>query len=147
MLCVGFVVLVLAWFALAMVAGSWESFYTSYRPPRIALGLKFGFSALASFALAIGVALGHRWARWLSIVVAVLLLCFSVLMFWDGYLRIKPLYSGEESSEVFGSLIFSVTSLCVLVAMFIPAARGYFEPTRAGNSGNGDTSTTSHSGN
>jgi TRAP-type C4-dicarboxylate transport system permease small subunit len=86
---------------------------------------------LALIGIALGVALGRRWARWTSIVLAALILCLSALMFWDGYLRVKPKYSGEESSEVFGALIFSATSLCVLVAMFIPAAKRHFDHTRS----------------
>jgi hypothetical protein len=136
--CVGYVVLFLAWLGIGVLGMSWESFHTSYRPPRIALGVESGLSALALFALALGVALGRRWARWTSIVLATLILCLSVLLFWDGYLRVKPKYSGEEGSEVFMALIFFSASLCVLVAMFVPTAKRYFYRTRSEHRSNED---------
>jgi hypothetical protein len=126
-LCVGYVVLFDSLLALSWAAMSWESFHPSYRLPQVASGLKSAAFALVLLALAVGVAVGHRWARWASIALAAFGLCFSVFLFWDGYLRIKSTYSGEESSEVFGALVFSVTSLCVLAAMSVPAAKSYFD--------------------
>ena len=126
-LCLGYVVLFNSWLALACIAMSWESFYPRYRVPQIASGLKSAAFALMFLVIALGVAFGHRWARWVSIALGTLGLCFSVFSFWDGYLRIKSKYSGEESSEVFGAIVFSVISLLVLAAMFAPAAKSYFD--------------------
>jgi hypothetical protein len=106
---------------------SWESFYPRYRLPQVASGLKSAALAFALLVLALGVAFGHRWARWASIAFGAIGVCFSVFLFWDGYLRIKSTYSGEESSEVFGALVFAVTSICVLAAMSVPAVKSYFD--------------------
>ncbi|MEO6803211.1 MAG: hypothetical protein ABI197_08215 [Granulicella sp.] len=122
----GYVVVFDSWLALAFAAMSWESFFPRYRLPQIASGLKSAAFASMLLAFALGVALGHRWARWASVALSVFGLCFSGFLFWDGFLRIKSTYSGEESSEVFGALVFSVTSLCVLIAMYMPAAKSYF---------------------
>jgi hypothetical protein len=128
-LCVGYVVLFDSWLAFSFAGMSWESFHPGYRLPQVASGLKSAALALALSVLAAGVAFGRRWARWASIALAALGLCLSVLLFWDGYLRIKSKYSGEESSEVFMALVFSVTSLSVLAAMSVPAAKSYFAKT------------------
>jgi hypothetical protein len=123
---VGYVVLWSGWITLALGAGCWESFYPLYQLPKVASGLKYGAYALGFLALSFGVAFGRYWARWLSIAIAALAIGFSALMFWDGYLRIKPSYTGEESSEVFMALIFSSTSVCVLIALCLPSVRDYF---------------------
>jgi glucan phosphoethanolaminetransferase (alkaline phosphatase superfamily) len=126
-LCVGYTVLFHSWLALSLAAGSWESFHSRYRLPQIAAGFKFALLAATFAALAFGVAFGKRWARWVSIALGVLGLCFSAFLFWDGHLRIKSTYTGEESSEVFGAIVFSFTSLCVLCAMSLSAGRSYFD--------------------
>ncbi|WP_433974982.1 hypothetical protein [Tunturiibacter lichenicola] len=125
-LCLGYAVIFNSYFALACLAMSWESFYPRYRVPQIASGLKSAAFALMFLVIALGVAFGHRWARWVSIAFGALGLGFSVFLFWDGYLRIKSKYSGEESSEVLAAIVFSITSLLVILAMFAPVAKNYF---------------------
>jgi hypothetical protein len=126
-LSVGYAVLFNIWLALSFGGMSWESFHPSYRLPQVAAGLKFATLATAFSALAFGLAFGRRWTRWTSIVLGILGCCLSVVLFWDGYLRVKPAYSGEESSEVFMAIVLSSASLCVLGALSLPAGRSYFD--------------------
>ena len=125
--CLGYVVILNIYYALACLAMSWESFYPGYRVQQIASGPEvccfrldvLGDCARCSVRSSMG-SLGfdrvwHTGFMFLSV---------SVL---DGYLRIKSKYSGEESSEVFGAIVLSTTSLLVIAAMFAPAVRNHFQ--------------------
>jgi hypothetical protein len=46
------------------------------------------------------------------------MLAFCSLSFWDGYLRLKPKYSGEESSEAGAAVMLAVPTLISLVALW-----------------------------
>jgi hypothetical protein len=116
-LCEGVVVVFNVYLALACAAMRRERVYPLFRLPQLPLGIKPAGSPIAFLAVALGVAFGQRWARWVSLAFGALSLCSSAFLFRDGYLRIKPHYSGEESSEVFGAIVSSGAALCVLAAM------------------------------
>jgi hypothetical protein len=132
LLCVGYVVLFNGWLALSFAGMSLESFHPRYQVSQVASGIKFAALGLALLSIGLGVAFGYRWARWVSIALGALGLCLSVFLFWDGFLRIKSAYSGEESSEVFMALVFFMTSVLVVAAMLVPVAKGYFDAEDAG---------------
>jgi TRAP-type C4-dicarboxylate transport system permease small subunit len=103
--------------ALASAAVAWDAFRPQYGSPHLQRGAVCAILFLCFSAVTLGMALGRKWAHRCSLVGMLGMLAFCSLSFWDGYLRVRPKYSGEESSEAGAAVMLGVPTLISLVAL------------------------------
>lgn len=81
-------------------------------------GIAFAVVCLCFLLVTLGMVLDKAWARWCSLIGMLAMLAFCALSFWDGYLRVKATYSGEEGGEAGMAVLLGVPTLICLIAIW-----------------------------
>jgi UDP-N-acetylmuramyl pentapeptide phosphotransferase/UDP-N-acetylglucosamine-1-phosphate transferase len=113
-----------AYITLAFAAAAWDAFRPAYgNSPHVGRAVMFGVIFLILLVVTVGMALDRTWARSSSWIIMLGVLAFCAVTFWDGYLRIKPKYTGEEGGEAGVAVLLSIPTLVALLSAWMSRSR------------------------
>ena len=113
-----------AYITFAFAAVSWDAFRPEYgNSPHVSRAVIFGLVCVILLVVTVGMALDRTWARWASSIIMLGVLVFCAISFWDGYLRVKPKYTGEEGGEAGVAVLLSIPTVVALLTAWISRSR------------------------